>query len=250
MKQNKIWIQTSIAAFLIITVGVYYYYFSGPTDFLNDDQAIEALNRYYFNPKAMEIQDVVFLDEKHVLVPFITENGYATSCWTWKNRSWRIEGIDTSQLPFLWKTNPKAPSSYALIWNISPDNDIATIDFYLIGRRGYYVSDSVHRYTPRIQLHTTVLYEKEEKSYAVVPIPNEWIAFLDSYEKVEKSKQPRRHFYNFMQPYSLEYAWIPYNESGEVTFPKFAQGMASGGANIVHLSNLNVQDLEYPIDKK
>ncbi|OEF96114.1 hypothetical protein [Desulfuribacillus alkaliarsenatis] len=244
MIQKKSRFLAIIVIFLVSAGYLYFYFFSKPTEFLKEDDLIETINRYNYNPDAIEIQDIIFLGDTHVFVPFIHEHGYGTSYWFWKNRKWELAGVSTIQQPTLWKVNPKDPSTYVVLWNINPDNLMTTFDIYLLNRRGYIVSNYVHRYTPGVQLHFSVPFEKDVKSYGVQSLPKEWIAFLDSFLKVEKSKYPTTLF--SFQHSRINYRWIPYDDNGEVSFPTFNQGTghSTGNINLLYISRLLEHELE------
>ncbi|MCT8137605.1 hypothetical protein H1D32_07495 [Anaerobacillus sp. CMMVII] len=245
MKQKKIWIPTSIAILLVVMGSSYFYFFSKPTEFLPENVLIERINSFYPSHE-IEVQDVVFLGDTHVFVPFISNGRHGSSFWIWKNRSWELGEINTIQQPYVWKLDPKDPSKYFVVWNIAVDNDMKEFDIYLVNKRGYRVSYDVHHYSPRVQLSFTVDYETVENSYGVTTLPNDWMTFLDSFLKVENSKQPDPSIFSFFQPSSVYFAWMPYDENREVSFPNSPNGTGHGFGehHLQYLSTIPDYELE------
>ncbi|MFC0560850.1 hypothetical protein [Halalkalibacter alkalisediminis] len=244
MRQKKIWIPAGI---LLVTIGIFYYFFhSEPPEFLTTDALVETINSYQYGTDSIEIQDMVFLGETHVFVPFVSNKEYGTSYWVWRNRSWELGGITTIQDPYVWKVDPGDPSTYVVVWNMNRDSDMKEFDIYLLNQRGYSVSHDVHHYTPRVQLDFTVPFETEEHSYGVKPLPDEWVTFLQSFVKVEQSPQPDSFFNDFFQPSSVNFGWMPYDENGEVSFPSSPNGSGHqyGEIHLEHLSSIPEYELE------
>ncbi|MDT8860229.1 hypothetical protein N0O92_08280 [Alkalihalobacillus sp. MEB130] len=241
MKQNKIWILATIAIILVLVVSLYFYFHSKPSEFINESELIKVINTQYYDADVLdsvEIQEVVFLGETHVFVPFVSNDNYGTSYWVWRNRSWELGGINTIQQPYVWKVEPEDPSTYVVVWNIDPEQEMKEFDIYLLNRRGYSVSNDVHHYTPRVQLNVTVSFETKENSYGVMSLPDEWKTFLDSYVKVEQSKQPDSFMFDFIHPSNVYFAWMPYDERGELSIPVSPNG-AGRGYGEIHLENLS-----------
>ncbi|RXI96595.1 hypothetical protein DS745_23115 [Anaerobacillus alkaliphilus] len=244
MKKKKI---IGIAIFLVLAGSLYFYFFSKPIVFISEEELIKAVNNYYHDgPERIEIQDVIFLGDTHVFVPFTSNGRYGTSYWVWKKRSWKLGEISTIQTPMIWKVDPKDPSTYVFVWNINPDNDMTQLDFYLENRRNYRVSNEVHRYTPRVQLDYRVKFAEDGYSYGVKNLPSDWITFLNSYNEVENSKQQESSMFSFFPQNSVNFAWRPLDENGELSFPTFVSGTGSGSGQIhlYYLSNIHDYDLE------
>ncbi len=244
MKKKNI---IGIAILLILAGSIYFYFFSKPTTFLAEEELIIAVNNYYHDgPERIKIQDVIFIGDTHVFVPFTSNGRYGTSYWVWKKRSWNLGEISTMQTPMLWKVDPKDPSTYVFVWNINPDNEMVQFDFYLENPRNYRVSDGVHQYTPRVQLEHREKFAEEGYSYGVITLPSDWVTFLDSYNKVENSKQQASTMFSFFPQSNVNFAWRPLDENGELSFPTFVSGTGSGSGQIhlQYLSNIKDYDLE------
>lgn len=245
MRQKTILIPTFIAFLIVISGSIYFYYFSKPSDFLSGDELTEKINSYY-RSQQIEIQDVIILEDKHAYVPFISDGIYGSSFWTWKKRSWELVEINTIPHPKVWKIDPNDPSTYVVVWNFDTDSDTTEFDFYLVNRRGYWISNNVHQYTPRVQLKVTVPFADAETSYGVKHLPDDWITFLESYLQVENSKRPQSSFFSFFEPSRFNFSWMPYDQNGDISFPNAPNGtgFGFGNINLHHVSNIPDYELE------
>ncbi|MCD8510047.1 MAG: hypothetical protein LRY73_09385 [Bacillus sp. (in: Bacteria)] len=246
MKQGKAWLPISIAIVLIGAASFYVFYIK-PSEFLSEEALIEVITSHNYGAKSIEIQDVIYVGEKHVFVPFKTHSRYGTSYWVWRGGSWDLGAISNIQSPRVWKVNPQDPSSYVIVWNMDPNDDMTDFELVLSNRRNYWVSDNVHHYTPRVQLHHTVAFQSEASSYGVMSLPEDWLIFLDDYLKVENAKQPSSSFiFDFFPQSSVSFAWMPYDKNGEVTFPGPDNGSGSGYGNIhlEYMSTIPEHELE------
>lgn len=230
MKQRKVFILAAVLLLLFIGA-IYYYFFSKPSDFLGEAQLKEVVQDY-FPGVEIKIQDVIFVDDTHVFVPFISDDRYGSSFWFWKNRKWELGNINTIQNPYVWKIDPNDTSSYKIFWNFYPKTEMRQFDIFLLKRRSYYVSNDVHQYIPRVHLKETIPFNNLEASYGVKSLPANWAKFLSSYLAVEKSKQPTTVFFDFIQPQSYYFGWNPLNAQGEVSYPHRYDGSGTGYGDI------------------
>lgn len=245
MKQKKLRVPIIIIAIFFIAAGSIYYF--QPREFLTEDVLKERINNHYYSVDSPEIQDIVFVGKKHVFVPFISNGQHGTSYWVWRGGKWDLGAISTIQSPRVWKLDPNDPSSYVILWNMDPDDEMITFDLILYNERYYTVSDNVHHYTPRVQLHQTVKVDSEANSYGVMPLPENWLAFLDAYLKVENAKQPSSSFmFDFFPQKHATFAWIPYDVNGEVSFPgpDNASGSGYGNIHLEYMFSIHEHDLE------
>ncbi|MGM7682607.1 hypothetical protein ACSVDA_10680 [Cytobacillus sp. Hm23] len=163
-------------------------YFTKPTDFPTNEQLIVEMNNLFPEGKVSKIQDKLYLNEKNVFVPFISENDiYGTSYWVWKKCQWSMVSIDTEGGPIMWQANKKDPHSYYIVWNIDPGEQVAYIDFYLTKKRSYSVTEAVHHYyRPSILLKQNVSILEEP--YGAMSIPIEWSTFIEGEKEIESAK--------------------------------------------------------------
>lgn len=144
MNKKKV-ILLSFPLILVLSIFLTWFYFGEPKEFPNEQTIVSKMNAIFPESKPKEILDQLFLDKKHVYVPFITEEGnYGSSYWVWKNRSWQVATISNRGEPHLWKINKKDSSAHYLVWNMDPNDTVKEIDFYLIKDRNYLISDGVH----------------------------------------------------------------------------------------------------------
>lgn len=208
-----------LLAVLLLSAFLCWFYFSKPSAFPTDDQLIQEINDTFPRIAVDIIQDWVFVDERHVFVPFITEkDDYGVSYWVWKQRKWRAESISGVGQPYIWKINKKDPSTYHFVWNMHPDNQLDSVDFYLLRDRGYRGTGEVWNYYPRIQMEEKILLQ--EKSYGVLQFPDEWVSFMTPFMRVESAKQPSVFFNDFYPEHHLLFGWVSYDRMGKSTYPE------------------------------
>ncbi|MEO4052964.1 hypothetical protein [Solibacillus sp. CAU 1738] len=248
MTRKKIIQYAGIIIVLISVFFIYWFNFSKPISFPPNEQLVEEINSQFPEANASIIQDAIHLDERHVLVPFVSKSGdYSLSYWLWDNRKWEVSRVSTKGNPMVWKLNKNNPSSYYFVWNIHPDDQVNSIDYYLIKDRYYFISSGTHHYDPRIQMKMQV--SLQEKTYGVEPIPNEWIELMNSLSKVESAKQPMPFLNQFYQSYSMYFGWLPVDELGNELFPERSvngNGYSSSKVNLDYLMILNKSELELP----
>ena len=108
---------------------------------------------------------------------------------------WRVASIDTNGRPMVWKIDRNDPSSYQFVWNIHPEDQLSSIHFYLIRDRGYHITEGIEHYYPRVQMETKI--SLQEKSYGLIPLPDDWVTVMDALIKVESAKQHDLFFNDF-----------------------------------------------------
>jgi len=232
MTKKKIW---SLGFFIILlSIIVYWFYFSRPTSFPTNQQLIEEMNRIFPKATASIIQDTIPIDEHHVLVPFISNNEYyGLSYWVWKNHKWQVASIDTKGEPMLWKLNRNDPSSFYFVWNIDPKDQLSSIHFYLIRDRGYRIAEGIERYYPRVQMEKRVPIQ--EKSYGLMQLSDEWVTFMNAYKQFPEQ--------------NMFFGWIPYDQTNNETFPGSSVNGTSyvnGKVDLEHVMIVGKGDIEIP----
>jgi hypothetical protein len=225
---------------------IYWFFLSEPKPFLKHNEILAEMNQTYPEISAKIIQDTIFLDKKHVFVPYISKhNTYGLSYWIWSNHKWKIAYIETKGQPKLWEISKKNPNTHYIVWNIHPEDQLKSLRLFLIRDRNYSVIDGIHSYRPRVQMEKRITIK--QKSYGVMKVPNDWVAFMDSFINVESVKQPSSMFQSFNSEQHMYIGWIPYDQSGKETFPeKSVNGNGYSMKDIVidHVMILNEIDLK------
>ena len=217
--KKKVVIPLLIIIFFITTIVFYNFYIADPNPFPTNEQLVEALNELFPEANVAEIQDAIFLDEKHVFVPFISkQNKYGGSYWAWRMNKWQIFSINTTGGTHIWQIDKSEPSSYHIIWNIDPKDNLKYIRFFLIRDRNFHVSNDIETYYPKIQMEKTV--SLTDSSFGVLPLPEKWTSFINDLEDVESTKQSNSFFYNYFPMQQMYFGWIPYDFTNNVVFPE------------------------------
>lgn len=248
MIKPKIIVPILIAVIALIAVYLYYGN-TKPISFPSNEVVIKSMNEHFPTASASEILASVQLDKRHVFVPFKSSSDrYGASYWVYEKREWRIARIDTSGQPYIWKLNFRDPSTYRIVWNLDPRDQLNELQYYLIGERYYSVSEGIHFYTPRIQKQMTV--SLEERTYGAIPLPEEWENILSENFERFGAKQPTTIFRNSYSSSQMYMGWIPYHRQGESTFPSNSvngDGYSQGDSDFDYMRLLNETDLELPL---
>ncbi|MFZ7947003.1 hypothetical protein [Neobacillus sp. 19] len=246
MQKKRIWVFTLLGILTLTSAIMYRYYFSNPKPFPSNKQAAAQINHTLLNASASVIQDTVDVDQKHKVVPFISENGdYGLSYWEWKKNKWRIVSVNTGGSPHIWKVKSDDPSTYRLVWNVHPDDQLSYIKFFFIRDRGFFGHDGVETYDPKIQMEKKI--PLQVKSYGVMKLPNDWVEIMHSAIKIDASKAPGT-FFTF-QPVNNQFyfGWIPYDNEDKVANPaSFIGGGWTSGAEIEFVRHLGTAEIEDP----
>jgi hypothetical protein len=244
-KQRKLVI-VKIGFIIILTFFIYWFYFSKPGPFLKNNDILLEMNRTYPEVSAKTVQDTIFLDKKHVFVPFISERDrYGLSYWIWKNHKWKVAYIENAGQPKIWKISKKDLKTHYFIWNIHPEDQLKTLRFFLIRNRGFHGTNDSYSYLPRVQMENSVSIK--QKPYGVMKMPKDWVSFMSPFIKVESAKLPESIFQTFILEQHMYIGWIPYDQSGKETFPeKSVNGNGYSMEDIVidHVMILNEVDLK------
>ena len=129
---KRIYLSVGIILIVVFLTIFFRQYFSVPSKFLTEEQLIKEMKRVYPELDGLEIQNIVQLDERHVFVPFILENGsYGMASWTWEPwKKWEIHMFDSEGSPQLWTVGKESERYF--IWNMPPDEQVAGLNFYLL----------------------------------------------------------------------------------------------------------------------
>ncbi|MGE8205607.1 hypothetical protein ACQKP0_13705 [Heyndrickxia sp. NPDC080065] len=233
--------------FIVSFLFIYWFYFSKPALFPGNAQLMKDINHLFPEASVKKIQDTYNLDERHVFVPFITsENQYGFSCWEWKKNKWKLVAINSIGEPSLWRINKKDPSTYRFIWNMPPNDNLSSIQFYLIKDRNYHVTEGIGNYEPKIQMNKEI--SLLGKPYGVLKLPNDWVSVMDSIKNIESGKKPDLFFSSLFSNPSIYFGWIPYNQKGkEANLNNIlnGNGFSSSSGDIENLLILTEEEIEF-----
>lgn len=230
---------------ILIAFGIFYWYYLAPPAGFPDKEKIKAvLSDPNNRVDIAEIQDTIFLDDKHVYIPFITEkDGHGISFWEWKKHEWQLSSFSTGSMPQIWKIDSDDPSSHYIMWNFHPKNNLDFLTFFLIKERGFSVSDGKEKYDPGIQMDYRA--EVGEKSYGYTSIPTEWQKYMEAENKLMAAMKPNSLFNDFFPPAQYYFGWQSTSVDGSTEFPSYPNmnGFGSGGSSTEHLRFLNENDI-------
>jgi len=225
MTKKKLWLVVGVSILIISALLLYWFYFSKPDSFPENDRLVQDINSLFPEAEADVIQEAIMLDEYHVYVPFISKKGnYGMSFWIWEKHKWNITTIDTSGGPSIWKVNERDPSTYHFVWNGPSENQIKSMNFYFLIKRNFLVSDGIEEYTPGVQMKIEL--KGLEISRGIVKIPEEWLSVLNSYSELASAKQPSM-FDTMFPESSLFFAWNTYDHQNNISYV----GLQSGGSS-------------------
>lgn len=245
MGKSKIWTLVGIGTLILATASVYWFYFSKPVPFPANNQLIGKINDIYPDAKARMIKDTIYMDERHMLVPFISKyEDYGLSYWVWKNHSWSIASVDTKGEPEIWEINKKDPSSFRFVWNIDPKDQQSYLKFYFLRDRNFVVANGQQTYYPRIQMEKKVSLSGQ--TYGSLKLPKDWVHVMNPLRKIESEKKTGMFLFNDSNN-DQYFGWNSYNLQGKVMLPQGSvngSGYSSGDETISYLRFMDGHDLE------
>ena len=235
-----------LVTLLILTVGVilYWNYLAPPSAFPNKEKIKNTLMNPYNGIHVEEIQDIIFLDDRHVYIPFTTKTeSHGISFWEWKKHKWELVSYSSGSMPQIWKIDSDDPATHFIMWNFHPENNLDNLTFYLIKDRGYSITEGKHQYDPSIQMDFSA--EVGKYSYGYSPIPSEWQTYMETENKLLKEKNPNPLFADYFPPVHYYFGWQTTNKDGRVEFPSFPDrnGFGSGGQSTETLRFLNENEV-------
>ncbi len=191
----------------------YWYYNSGPASFPTDEQVVEEMTNHFSYVSNSVIQDTIFLDDRHVFVPFTAEGEiYGLSLWERNNRKWNAVLVSTSGDIKVWKIKSEDPTTYHALWNYPPQDQVDYMKFYLINKRGFHITGVKEHYEPGLQLEQTITLS--ENLFGSMKLSKEWLAVINSL--TDSLKVP---LYNFH--------WNTYDSSDKPIFPERHENRSS-----------------------
>ncbi|WP_404457997.1 hypothetical protein [Oceanobacillus kapialis] len=247
MTKKRLWSVGIGVGIVLVFALIYWFYLAKPTSFPSNEYLIEELNSVFPAVNASKIQDTIQMNGRNVLVPYISEDDdYGLSYWVWKGHKWRVANVDTAGAPMLWKLDKNDPSTYKIVWNLHPDDKVRSNNFYLMKERGYHIMEGVEEhYDPGVQMKKEVT--TGEKSYGMIELPKEWVAFINSYSELGAAKQPNSFFKSFSPDLHLYFGWIPYDQTGKgasLDHSLNGSGFSNGNVEIDFIHILDEADLD------
>ncbi|MGN1402367.1 MAG: hypothetical protein ACI4XL_12795 [Bacillus sp. (in: firmicutes)] len=226
----------------LVLIFLFRFYFSDPDVQLTKKYALESMEETYTEVEVDTIQDVIIVEKKYAFVPFISkQNEYGMGFFVWRNHSWQVDAIHEKGEPHLLKVKKNDPSSYRLVWNIHPDDQVERMEFHYVRERGYFGDEEQTWYEPRVQL-------KQEADlgaglYGVMALTDEWLSVMDSLQS--SGDESRNPFFSVDDESRI--IWITYDSAGEQTYPDhFMNGEEYSGSTIrlETIISINEQELE------
>jgi hypothetical protein len=207
------YIISGMSIVVLAAFSLHWFYLAKPEAFPANEKLLSEINRVFPEAVASTIQDTVFIDHKHVFVPFITEkNEYGYSFWTWNKHKWKVTKIETAGSAVLWKID-NDPKNYHLVWNLHPEDQISYLKFYIVRDRGFHGSGDVNTYIPRFQMDKKVMLEG--KTYGVQKVQKEWLSVINHVQKVENSASQQSIFSSIFTVGTFYFGYIAFNEADE-----------------------------------
>lgn len=195
-----------------------------PEAFLTDKQVIKRINSFFPEAEPKVIQDVLYLDETHVFVPFINESKeYGMSFWVWKDKKWRTASVDNGGEPKAW--NGEGDSFF--MWNLNPKDEVSEIKAFMKKDRNFSVSGDEATYEPGLEMMHSITVE--DKSYGVEKYPDSWRTLMDQYAEVQKESS-FDEFFEDRQTFKIGNRF--YDKDGKEVFPTVpTDGIGYGTGN-------------------
>ncbi|QUG40071.1 hypothetical protein KD050_12165 [Psychrobacillus sp. INOP01] len=218
---KKTIVLASILIGVILLSASFWYYTSGPTSFPTNEQLVEEMTDHFSVVSNSEIQDTVFLDDHHVFVPFIAEGEmYGFSLWEWNNRKWDEVLVSTNGDIRVWKIDSKDPTTYHIVWNYPPQDQLDYMKFYFINKRGYQVSDGEEHYEPGMQLEQTITLS--ENLYGSMKLSTEWVSVINS---LIDSRMVSTYYFG----------WRAFDRSDKIMYPEGTENGSSSWGGDTHI---------------
>jgi len=245
MVMTKTWKISAVSLLVLIVAAVIYLLaYSTPAAVPDQDELVKEINQVFPGAAASEIQDIIHLDKKSVLIPFISvRDDYSLSLWEWKHNKWKIAYINTNGFPILLKLGNK-PSSNYIVWNIHPDDNVEEIHLYLNRNRGYSISGNEnHYYYPKVQLKHPITLQ--DRTYGAMKFPDVWAQVLKAIEPTQIAQQSIFNYNPFR--YQLDIKAITYDHENNKVFPERSMNgrqYIGGKLRYQHIIIMNEADLD------
>lgn len=246
VKKKHLWVFVATGTVILTAFLSYWFFYWPPNPFPSYEQLVREINSTYDEAEAKSILDTLFIDEHHVVVPYVTtDQDYGVSYWSWKSHKWKVLMIDTKGEPKVWKVDGNDPSSFVIVWNADPTDQLGSIQFYLLRNRNYGMTNGVEHYSPRVQMEKTI--SVRGKSYGLLELPKDWALVLHALLQEERVGQSNLFFHDIYPLQNVFFGWIPFDQSGKEAFPERTVNgntYSTGDIYQEQLMILNQADLE------
>ena len=244
MKRKKVLL---VIVLLASAAAVYLFYYISPGPFPDHDTLLKGINEYT-NVDAFTIQDIIKIDARHAFVPFISENGlHGFSCWVWDTYRWRPARVSSWGRPEVWKLKENDPSTYYVVWNLHPQEELTELKFYLLRDRGGHQSGGSEVYEPRVQLEASLSFAGN--TYQVMPFETTWVNYLEQFLKVKSKMQSPNGYTLFPVQSGVCYGWMAVDAAGnsqQLEHTRQGDTLRSDNAiEIGYMTHLMNKDLEF-----
>lgn len=218
---------------LIALAAISFVYFRPPSDFYTEAAIVSYLNKQQPQFAAKEIVDIVYLDDKHVFIPFISEHDEAGMLlFAWRSGEWKHVKTSVNYEKYLWQFDTRDPSTTYIVWHHRFDEEVRLqVDVersYQLTR--FHEGDVI--YTPGVHLKDV---RDINKNYGVYKVSEEWAEVMDP--KKDHSLTERLFMSAFYSGYTFTAMFI--DENNEEVFRKHGGGSAFGNG----IKNMYVQPL-------
>ncbi|WP_058306897.1 hypothetical protein [Gracilibacillus massiliensis] len=215
-------------------------FYANPDTFLSK-QTIKNQIKEYHQMNVKKIQETIYLDDAHVVIPFISETDkYALAFWQWKEAEWQSIGHNAMGAYTIWKVDDQ---NY-LIWNVKPNDSLEYVDLLGQREREYGITNGNDFYHPEIDMTEKLNVSKEV--YGMKPLPSVWDKVIFEFQPHEPtSTNEMFHFQS--QPPEINVGWVPYDSQDQIlSVDNYFSGNSggSGGGKIVHIFRLTEDEIK------
>ncbi|MGP4040530.1 hypothetical protein ACTWP4_11655 [Gracilibacillus sp. D59] len=244
MKRKKSIILLSAVILLGVIFWIsYHYYFSEPDPFLSKGVIKKQIDEYH-QQEVKEIQDIIFLGEKHVVVLFISiQYDYAQAFWEWRNNQWLSIGHNSMGSYTVWKLDKSDSESFYLIWNVRPAPNLSYIEIVGQRERQYGITQGNDYYHPEMQLMKRIDITTEQSG--VEKISNAWGKVIPNFQL--PTNQTNDFFVVSPSANKLTFGWVPYGTNHDILsvddYISGNNGSGSGGGNKAFIFRLTADEL-------
>lgn len=230
---------------LVGSLAIYSSYIANIDSPPKEEKVISEINSAMEEADASEIQDFLLVDQRHGVAPFQSNEGqYGMSYWKWSITGWKVVGVRTQGEPRMWKLDENDPSSFHIVWNINPEDQLQKLDYFYIRDRGYFGNETKERYYPSILMKTVV--SLKDKPYGIMKLPKEWVQVMKA--DTSGSQRPLNMLMDEFNPgLYASFGWIPLNENGkdaEFNLPLNGSSNYNGDIHDEYMKRLSREDLE------
>lgn len=224
MRYIKLILTMGIVIVVLAVALVCWIIFANPKPLPTNGNMIETMNQTNKKANVKSLQATIFLDNKHVFVPFVSKNGnYGVSYWSWQMLHWELVGINSKGSPHLWKIKKKDPSTYYVLWNISPKDHVNSVNYYLIRKRSDVTIENQKEYFPSIQMKTSI--KLNGRTFGFMAFPKDWQLFTKNILQLNPLKSSQnKNSYDILGQNHVSINVLPLTKQGKMVKLKHSTG--------------------------